>query len=325
MKKDKILDINRKYLIIASILILISIIMYSGIAKLEQTKEKEKCIDYNTLISSKKDTEKKYVKVTMFSLPYKFAVKEEGETKQNYYFIYDQYNFLYITRLTDKTYQKIEEKYNQDPENFSYELRGYIYNIPSQLKELALSEFNKAIENKTITNENFEDYFGKTYLDETLTPYTEIIGILFGIGILLDMFGIACLIAYIAMYIRTKKTLKKYNKQELQEELYNAEMSSYSKAKIYLTNKYIISTVSGLTVIEYDDLFWIYIENRRQNGISIGKYLIAVNMKKKKINLAYTYKNEDLLIEIMNKIKENKDSIKVGFTKENQKAFRNLK
>ena len=98
----------------------------------------------------------------------------------------------------------------------------------------------------------------------------------------------------------------------------------FKKEEICLTDKYIISTFLGLNILKYDDIVWTYYEDRRYNFVSIGKYLIARTKNKKAYQIAYTFRNVDLLIEIMNKIHDKNDKVMVGFTKENQQAYKEL-
>ncbi len=80
----------------------------------------------------------------------------------------------------------------------------------------------------------------------------------------------------------------------------------------------------GLEILKYDDIVWTYYEDRRYNFVSIGKYLIARTKDKKAHQIAYTFRKVDLLIEIMNKMHEKNDKMMVGFTNENQKAYKEL-
>ena len=116
-----------------------------------------------------------------------------------------------------------------------------------------------------------------------------------------------------------KKTLKEFNKDELEKALENSV--AYEKAKIYLADEYLISTASGLDVIKYDDLYWIYINKTKYRGITTGRYLIAIKKDKRSVQIAYVVRDEKILQEIMEKIYEKNDQILIGYTPENQKTF----
>lgn len=325
MNSKKILKTPKGTLLTAIIFIVLAVLMISVGMVLDTPRENENCEDYNSLIASKSDTENKYVKVTMADLPYQFAVQENGSITNTYYIIFDENNLMYIVRLSDDTFAKLEEMYNQNPDEFSYELKGYIFNAPDELKKLAMETFNESSQAEQITNENYSDYFGQTYLDEKNTPNTPIASTIITIGAVLGILSIILFIVYIFIAIKVSKMLRKYNKQELEEELLKNTTVSYPMAKIYLTDKYIISKASGLDIMTYDELYWIYIETRRYNGFSVGKYLIAKMKNKKSKQIAVVHKSEEMLMEIMEKIHKKNKEVLTGFTQENQKAFKELK
>lgn len=325
MDNTKILKQSKKVLITGLVLLAIAIGLIIAMKKVQEKANKAETIDYNTLIFTDEDSEEKRVNVKLADIPYGFAVKESDDSKENYYFLIDENNFLYIARLTDKTYNKLKDMKEKNPEEFSYELEGYIYNTPSELQRLAIEAYNQDSGEEIVTNANFKEYFGKTYLDETKTPYEDTIGLMTMFMIFTAVMAAICGIVYDINAFKTKKTLKKYGKEELEQELLNPSAIAYPKEKIYLTDKYIMSTVSGLIAIEYEDIYWIYIENRKQNGISVGKYLIIRDKTKKRHQLGFTHKNIETLGEIIRKVVEKNPKILVGFTQENQKAFNQLK
>lgn len=259
----KILKNSKKPLLIAIILILISVVLFSIAGYLDSCRERELIAkNYNELIYYEKDVEKEYVEVEIVDIPYGFATEENDNVTRKYYFVFDEYDFMYIVRLTDNTYTKLENMYNENPEEFSYVLKGYIFEDSTELKQLAISAYNEAMEEEIVNNENFRLYFGNTYLDEILTPYTNISALLLGLGIGIDILAFVFLIFYIVGGIKLKLSLKKYYKDDLEYELSKTTTLAYEKANIYLTDKYIISKTMGLTVIEYNELVWLYNEKR---------------------------------------------------------------
>ena len=325
---SKILKCSKVPLIIALIIIAISIVLFNYSSELDKKAEVEPVAkDYNELIAYEQDVENEYVEVTITDIPYGFAEEENDGITRNYYFVYDQYDYMYIVRLTDTTYSILENMYNENPEEFSYTLKGYIFEDPEELKELAISAYNEGMEEDIVNEDNFRSYFGNTYLDEVLTPYSDTSATLVGIGAGIDVLAFVLLILYIIGYIKTKNALKKYDKEDIEYELSKASTIEYKKAKVYLTDKYIISKVMGLTVLEYNELAWLYNEKRRVNGIPT-----TINLKgftsKKVYGLAEVSaygEGENLLIEIMNKIQEKNPQIMLGFTKENQQSYKEIK
>lgn len=321
----KILKTSKRPLIIIFMMFVISFVLFGYGAELdEKALSRTTAKDYNELIFNNQDVEEEYVEVTITDIPYGFA---EGDDSKKYYFVFDEYDYMYIVRLTDTTYSMLENMYNENSEEFSYTLKGFIFNDSQELKEIAISSYNESMEEVVVNNDNFSAYFGDTYLDEELTPYSDTSSMLYSIGIIIDMISFVLLILYIIRIILNKSTLKKYDKEDLEYELSKPSTIEYKKANIYLTDKYIISKVYGLTVVEYNELVWLYNLKRKYNGIPVGIYLMALDSKKiyqiAKINTSI--KNEELLIEIMNKIKDKNPSIMLGYTEENRQKYKEIK
>lgn len=326
MEVEKMLKPKKRLLIIGLIILVIAVVLIvTGALKNQNKYEGVQMHIYNDLISKDADKENMLVKLEITNISPAFAVKEIKNVKQNYYFAVDKNNYWYIVRLTDSTYQELKSKIDSEGENFKYVLKGYIYNDPAELKKLAMSAYNQSLsaDAEKLTNSNFKDYLGSTYLDETKTPNDSTVTALIGIGIGLAILSSIFLIISISNIKKLKSTLKKYDAEELKEELNNINIEEYKRQSIYLTNKYIISTINGLSVLEYSDILWMYNEKRRQNGIVVGIWIMARTKNNKKILIASDMK-EDILIEIMTKIKEKNHEILIGFTGENNKQYKKL-
>lgn len=326
MEIEKIFKPKKILLIIGLAILAIAIgLIIAGCITNKNKYDKEEAQVYNDLIAANKDKEEMFVELEISEIPYLFATKEEKSSKQKFYFAIDEHNYWYIVRLTDKTYEKLEEQYNADKENFKYTLKGYIYDDPSELKRLAISAYNENLEESAekLTTTNFKDYLGSTYLDETKTPFDGTASTFIGVGIGAAIISAIFLIIYISQATKVKSTLKKYDIEDLKDALNNCNMEEYKKQSIYLTNKYLISTLNGLDVFEYKDILWIYNEKRKQNGVSLGVWLMVCTADRKRIQVGRAQK-DDILIEIMTKIKEKNQDILVGFTGDNNKQYKEL-
>ena len=319
----KILKWNKKNLLISIGVILLGIVFIFVGAAFSIYPDDLTPVSYDELISTKSDEPEMYATVTIKYLPYLFA-EETGEySNNNYYIIFDEDNYPYIARLTDETYQLLEKKYDNG-EDISFELNGFLYSQESKLKELALDAHKELFEDSEITIDNYEMYFGKTYLDENRVPSTLPEIIFVALGFVFSFIGFICFIVSIVSKIRFKKNLYQFNLDDLKYEVGKASAIYYKKQEVCLTDSYVISTFMGIDIIRYEDILWLYTENRRYNFISIGKYLIACTNKKKAIQLSYVYKNEVILNEIMQKIYEKNHKIMLGYNKENHSKYKEL-
>lgn len=204
MKENKIeqlLKPKKAFLIITVVLIIISLIFYGIVICIEKTTEKPEAVDYGNLISINEDKENDYVKTTIQYIA-SFAEREGFSSK--YYYIQDINNRVMIAQIEDETYKKIQEKYLQNQENFTYELEGYIFDIPDDVLNLAIRCISKVfdIQDGIITKSNYQEYFGNTYLNEGVTPNTELNGFLLGAGAFLDCIAIVFLALYITSIVK---------------------------------------------------------------------------------------------------------------------------
>lgn len=114
--------------------------------------------DYDTLIGKKMDVADAYAKVTIAYLPYQFAEETTEYGTRKYYVIFDEKGYPYIARLTDETYKKLENLYDNNKE-ISYELVGFLVKQDSELKPLAIDAHKELFNDSEITEANYEMFF----------------------------------------------------------------------------------------------------------------------------------------------------------------------
>ena len=318
---DKIFKPSKKMLITSLVLILIAIALVIIPTYIESANKPE-AKSLHDLIYNYQDNEGEYAKIDLAFEPYGFAIEDE---RLQYYFAMDKDGYMYIVRLTDETYNELVKLQEEKQDEFSYELKGYIYTMPEELKEIAIESYNEISEEKILTEENLEEYVGSVYLDETITPGMEYTTVMFVIAGIISFIAIIIFIMFVIYMIRIRKTDKE--KIELaKEELGKTTSKAYTKQNIYLTDKYIISNYNGLYILEYEEILWIYTLINYYRGIATGKTLIVATDNKKKISLGHTSNaNDQTLEEIITKINEKNPDIKLGYTDENRKYFKDLK
>lgn len=319
----KMFEKGKKGLIISVLLFVLGIIFIILGSYLMNEKKDVVAKDYNYLISYNKDKSNEYVKLTITYLPYLFAEESGSYGNKKYYIVFDENDYPYIARLTDSTYKGLEIKYDKG-EKISYELSGYLLKQEDKLKKLAIDAHREIFDDSKINESNYSSYFGNTYLDETYVPPTALSIISMVLGFILTPVCFVFIIFNIVSIIKTKKTIKKYGIEELKYQLLKSNSIFYKKQNICLTDKYLVTCFTGLNVINYEDILWLYYQNVSYNYVPVGKYLVAATVNKKRIRIAYSYKNAELLVEIMNKIQEKNNQIMLGFTKENQKKYKEL-
>lgn len=305
----------------------VTLICLISFIKLDKSSDASSKIaqNYNDLIAEGKDEEEMVAEVTFVSEPYSFAVYEDDDITLDYYMVFDEYGYLYIVRLTDDTYSKIMDLYESNPEEFSYTLKGYLFDTEDELKDLAINYYNESYEEEIINDDNFQDYFGKTYLDETHTPEDDSVGLLFGLTFLGGFFSAIFFIVCVAYSVTTKKTLKKYTLEELEYEIAKPSTIKYEQLKLYISDKYVISHKDGLKVVPIDEIIWTHIASLRMYGLVVINRLMVYKNDFKKDELCEILGKREQLVEIINILKEKNNNMMIGFTKENQKAYKQMK
>lgn len=316
---NKILKPGKFLFIITIIAVIITLALFGAGYYLEYDKTTNPK-DLGELIENYQDKDGEYAKIDIGTIPYGFA---EEDNSRYYYFAMDKNNFMYIIRITDSTYKKLEEMYNNGEGTVDYQLKGYLFSIPNNLKSIAIKAGNEAFEKDILTYSNFEDYVGTVYIDETQKPEGNITETLYIFGIFIGVFTTFLVIASISQYIKMKKfTGNTELVEEIRNELAGLTDNTYKKQKVYLTNKYIISKTGAIEIFEYKDIIWEYCQTRYVNGVAQGKSLVLCTRDKKRHGIAATGPNDASIDEIMMEISDKNENVRIGFTKENRQFFK---
>ncbi len=324
MKRDEIKKFFKsktKLLLYAFIAFVIAIVMILVGDEIDNKKITDIPKDYNELIAKGEDKNNTYAEVTIV-YAIKFAVNDDSNL--DYYFVQDKDGYTFVARITKETYQKLKELADKDPDNFEYKLKGYIYNIGEDVKNVAINSFEDCFGTK-IDKSNYEDYLGKTYLDETVKPSSKTVGILIGIGVGLLVLSIILIICYIVDTISYKKNVRKYDVKLLKEEMLKDSTKYYKKENIYLTDNNIISRVNGFKVISYDNILWAYHNTLKTYGFTVKNSIVVYTKNHKTYEVASNTNDSDGLLDILNEIHNKNENILIGFSKENQDKIKEIK
>lgn len=315
MDTNKILKVSKLPLYIFLICLVICLGCIFGIVIVSEPKKIDNVYDYNELISTYKDEEGMYAEMEFVSMPYEFAIYEDDYSDEYYYMVYDSNGYLYIVNLFKSTANMLIEQYEENSEDFSYHMKGYIFDIDEDCKKLAIDYYNNGEE--IVTEENYKDFFGMTYMSEFKEPTDNIFVILISILCISGIICFVCIILLSMFIIKNKKMLKKYNINELEGELQKSSTKSYKKLDLYLTDRYLITKVNGLNIVEHKEIIKVCINRMPYNGLQLIVYLVSG----KSFVATQTFNSQnqrDLLYEIANLLKEKninidiKDSVAVS-------------
>lgn len=261
----------------------------------------------------------KYATLKTDVLPYLFAEYDTDEKSSKYYFAVDKDKLLYIVYLDYKTYTMMS---NMDLEKNPMVLKGKTFNIPSDVKKIAIDVYNDEVKN-IITNDNFEDYFGSVYLDVTY-KYTGN-DYMYIIGFTCIAVGICLFVLWIIYMIRTSKSLKAISKEELDSIAKEIDEGSddYTAMRLFLTSRYLVDYSCGIRFISYDDMVWIYPYNIYRNGVLCNKSIVIYDSNGKKIETyrlsMLSKKNINIYDKCFEEITSKNDGLIIGFSDDNRR------
>jgi hypothetical protein len=293
---------NKKLLILTTIfLVLGALFIFLGIK--EQKKDIGEPISFDTLYESE-DRTNKYAYINLITEPYLFAVYEQDgqEYDSKYYLGMDEDSYLYIIRMSSKNYEKLTSA----SETNVIKISGITKKIQSDIKDLAIEAYNKGADTK-ITLSNFEDYFGTVFLDINDDPRNMAVFYILG-GLFLILF-ISFGIARLIIKSRNKKLIKKFTDEEIYK-LNNEILAINSEEKLYFLTDHLVDLGNGCIIVKYEDILWAYTHEMRTRGILVGK-TIMLCLKNK-------------IEEFYEKLVSKKEDVLIGFTNENQKAYKEL-
>lgn len=263
------------------------------------------------------------VKVAM--KPVLFA-KMSNNSNKKFYINFDG-KFYYIISLTENQYNDIIEN---DLEKEPITIFGKTKTISNDIKNLAKSYYNKAMEkaeDKITTEEDFFNIFGDVYLDSTNEETGSTI--LLVIGALCMLMWTIFILMFIIMKVKLTTTFKKIDDEELrkiEEEIDDKESFHYEKAHLILTKNYIISFLNGFRALKYEDIIWLYEYRLRQYGMTTQKSIMVMDKTGKVkpiITLdGVTKKSKLVFDEIAETILSKNNKILVGYNKENKKRIK---
>lgn len=314
MKKDNVeLDSikNPKMAIMIMIFSLLFLVIGLVLSKVNLTHYSNFNVDKNSIFKNV------YVEIT--DLPIEFQVNYKGKV-QDFYIVRNENN-KYIVKLTQKQYNRIQEQYKENIQNFKYCIKGKSYSSFENLEKEVLKIYEKKLENEIVNSTNYVDHFGESFVDATEGNVSNIMSsICYMLAALFIFIAIIVVVHYIQALKKFNKTISLYGREEIEKEINSPESIIFKNAGICLAKKYIVSTALDFNIIQYDNIYWIYILKKRINFITITKCIMAATKEGKILPIACEY-NEKNLNEIIDKIHEKNNSILIGYSRKNRASF----
>lgn len=317
------INLINRYLLVAVVLFLLAIPFYVW-AYIIENEDLGEPLNFTEQVASASATSGEYVELKVTEVPNVFAEYDSSKTSDKYYFVWSD-NYLNVAFLDYDTYQKLnQEGIHDNPVT----IRGITKTLPNDVIELAIDGYNKMVGEEFLTASNYQSYLSTLYIDTTADLNNSTIQVLF--AVVLTVLALIFLTLFIVYRRKFKKVWKQYSEKEwnrISQELDSEDAKIYKKSRLYLTEHYIICLNHGLTVVDYQDLAWVYPYQLKQYGITTSRSIILWSKKKERYTVASlegVTKSKAMIDEVIDFIVSKNPVVLVGFTDENRKSAKDL-
>lgn len=338
MKANEILKKGKKtskvfliFYFVCMILIIISAVVATE--KVEAEKPNATDLAENGAIGTESD---KYVYLQVDGLSDAIATAIDDESEK-YYIAINNYDW-YIVRLTNTELEELKNiqayTYGQvENKPASVIIYGMTEDVPEKLKEIAVDFYNQGLEeDKKITIDQFENYFGSVMLDTAKDPADLTIETVVALISIITII-VVMIIQLTNKLVRVKvfKYLEKNNyKEELEKQLNDNIEETFFNDKLIITKDFIVDTTKGAFVaVKFSDIKWVYTHRLKYYGIvSISNNIIMIlNDGKTQFQCLDTKgKLSDDFEKAFDKICDKlSNNVLKGYTQENIAEFREYK
>ena len=266
-----------------------------------------------------------YVYINGNDYPLKFA------SDDTYYYTFVPYFFTkdgksyydaYIAAFTKDEYDRVVNAYENASDDDSIITEGVSYvgmskSIPEEVRKLAIESYPEIFEND-INESEFDEFFGNFYILVNADPidYTGPIMV----SIMLLIFGSYFMYRGIKSKIKTKNVM---NSDLYIRSIDEIESPEFETNKAILTKNYLVYAESGLNIIPYTDITWIYPHVFRYNGVPNHSVAYYIKGSKKMHLISYGLK-ESTVNEVLYFIKDKNKDVLFGYTDENKKLYKEM-
>ncbi|MDD6224414.1 MAG: hypothetical protein PUB18_05395 [bacterium] len=321
---QELIQKHKKKLILPFLFLIVSIMFFLS-HYIIHTKQLTEIYPFHDVIVGEEMEENILVEVEVSEIPVVFAQYSARKNTSKYYFLMDD-DYMYVGYLDTDTFRTLNRT---DISAHPIKIQGYTKQLSGEVIDLMIEAYNREIGYEFLTLDNYADYVGKVYLDTTKVNRSNYL--LLGMGGVCFALSIIMTISYFKGSSQIRKIVYSYSAEEwklIEQELQENVVFEKADLNFYLTDHYIIDLNSGLRIIRYSDIVWIYLYQLTQYGITTNQSIIVYTKNKKKHILlsihSSSQKRKALLEEIISMIVEKNTKILIGYTKENRKQMKDL-
>lgn len=250
---------------------------------------------------------------------------DDGDT---YYTGIDRYDNLCVLCIKDSDFRTLGEyrdyfegDYPGGGVPYPKTMYGQVKRMNSEMKESFAEYFDVSVA-------VLDDYLGGVYLDTGTTPGESSMGGWLGCVFIFLILGLCMAVPGLITKRNCKKSLAGLEQAGLlgtaASQLESPTNFVLGKDEVRLTRDFIFSR-SGVA-IRYEELVWCYKRVQRVNFIPVSASLIASTATMPNFALVVTSANDKkgLMDQVMEEIYQHNPNIMLGYSGENQKAYRQI-
>lgn len=323
---------SKKFFIIEFICIVVTILsVFIMSDRIEKEKPNATDLSQNGAIGTEAG---KYVYLQIDGLSDEIAIGPDDEK----YYVAINDGVGYIVSLSSVELEELNNIHEYTYGNIenrpaSVNVYGITKEVPDDLRQIAIDFFNEGLDDeKKITVDQFEDYFGSVLLDTSENPVDVSLELILVLISVITLFvTIIIQICNKAIRIKTFKYLEKNSyEKELEKQLEDNVEETFFNDKLIVTKDFLVDTTGETFVaVKFSDIKWIYTHRLKYYGVvSISNnIIILLNDGKTQFQCLDTKgKISDEFEKAFDKIcdKLPNDSLK-GYTQENIIEFKEFK
>lgn len=313
--------------IIVGVLFIVLTCMFIGLSIKQDDSDNDNIKYLNDIIENTNEEAGQKTYLNVEKITSAFAVYDDKTDA--YYYAFDG-QYYYILYLKESKYLELS---GMDLSDNPYRLEGIARNIPDDVKNIAIEDWNSdlADDEEPLTDLNFYKYFGNVYLDQTAV-YSETASMYNVLAFFTGIIGLVVSIIGIVNFAKFSSNVKRFDGNEIdsiESEMADSESFFYKGIKLYLTRNYIIMLNGQFKVYKYSDVLWMYPFEQRYNGVRTNR-AIKIFTKDGKTSMlcsigVVTKAQKAIYDEVWNTIIDKNPNIVLGYTSENIQHFNDVK
>ncbi len=320
MNKEKLFKVSKTTLIIAIITaVLFCASLGVGLSKGLKKEDKPASVYYSVKSNLDAYATANIVYVSSFA-----------EKSGKIFYLAEDVNDYYIISISDSMFNKMKKEYETNG-YLSYPVYGYVRQLDLDVKKLGVEAVAEAYDAPDFTLEDFNYYYGSTYLDCTYNPNRQEAGLFYGMAAACAIISVSCFISYFSRKKSLDKILSVIDEDRIMSWIEDPQTVEFEKFGIFFTRDHLIARNGKKgairNVINYRDIAWSYLINHKQYFITVSREIMLwlKNGSSVTVGTVAPKDKEGLIDKFYNTLMSKNDDILLGYNQQNIARYNEFK